>query len=129
ATTLRELIARDPCARRKARLHLGRHQDHLGLDRAALDAVPAQGEIVRLALIGSRRVGALTRDASSSITPALEARIDAIARGMPRCGAATRPLPDLPRPAPALPLPPRGGGGRTPHAGGGLRGGGASLRV
>ncbi len=83
ASTLRELIARDPRARRAARLHVGRHQDHLGLDSAALDAVPAQGEIVRLALIGSRRVGALTRDASASITPALDARIDAIARGMP----------------------------------------------
>jgi membrane protein DedA with SNARE-associated domain len=82
-STLRELIARDPRARWRAGVHLGFDENHLGCDRAALDRVPAVGELVRLALIASRRAGALCRDASHAITPALERRIAAIADTMP----------------------------------------------
>jgi membrane protein DedA with SNARE-associated domain len=81
--TLRELVARDRRLRRHSAHFLGHDPSHLGHDRAALDRVPQDGEIVRLALIGSRRVGARHRDASDLVTPALEARIAAIVDGMP----------------------------------------------
>jgi hypothetical protein len=80
---LRELIGRDRRLRGRSALYLGHDPSHLGLDRAALDRVPEQSEIVRLALIGSRRAGARHRDASEVVTPALEARIAAIVDGMP----------------------------------------------
>jgi len=82
-STLRELIARDRRARWRAGTHLGLDPSHLGCDRAALDGVPARGEIVRLALNGSRRAGALNRDARDAITPALEQKLVAIAESMP----------------------------------------------
>ena len=44
--------------------------------------VPAANQPVRLATIGSTRVGGLYRDGSACITPKLSARIDAIARDM-----------------------------------------------
>ena len=81
--TLRELVGRDRRLRRHSAHFLGHDPSHLGHDRAALDRVPQDGEIVRLALIGSRRVGARHRDASDLVTPALEARIAAIVDGMP----------------------------------------------
>jgi hypothetical protein len=81
--TLRELIARDRRLRRHSALFLGHDPSHLGHDRASLDRVPHDREIVRLALIGSRRVGARQRDASELVTPALAARIAAIVDGMP----------------------------------------------
>ena len=81
--TVRELIGRDPRLRGHAPLHLGHDPSHLAGDRAALDRVPEEGEIVRLSLIASRRAGALHRDASAVVTPALEARIAAIVDGMP----------------------------------------------
>lgn len=46
--------------------------------------VPALGEVVRLATIGSTRVGGLYRDGAAWITPALTTAIDAIARDMPQ---------------------------------------------
>jgi hypothetical protein len=81
--TLCELIGRDRRLRARSALYLGHDPSHLGLDRAALDRVPEQGEIVRLALIGSRRVGGRHRDAREVVTPALEARIAAIVDSMP----------------------------------------------
>ncbi len=55
-----------------------------------LDAtrVPAAGEVVRVATIGSTRVGGLYRDGAALITPQLVAAVDAIARDLPRfhCG-------------------------------------------
>jgi hypothetical protein len=68
------LIARDPRASRV------RHAGH----SVAVDGlrVPSAGERVRLATIGSTRVGGLYRDGSACITPALSARVDAIARDM-----------------------------------------------
>ena len=68
------LIARDP---RASRVHHGGHS--LAVDGLQ---VPAAGERVRLATIGSTRVGGLYRDGSDCITPALSARIDAIALDM-----------------------------------------------
>jgi hypothetical protein len=83
AATLRELIGRDPRARWRSRIHLGLDQSHLGCERGALDGVPARGEIVRLAMIGSQRAGALCRDAGADVTPALERKVAAIVQGLP----------------------------------------------
>ncbi len=74
--TLAELIAADPRASRLARSH--RHQCSHDDQR-----VPADGEVVRLATVGSTRVGGLYRDGCSHITPELTQAIDAIARDMP----------------------------------------------
>ncbi|CAN5735731.1 hypothetical protein BH11PSE7_BH11PSE7_07490 [soil metagenome] len=46
--------------------------------------IPAAGEVVRLATIGSTRVGGLYRDGGAFATPQLLAAVDAIARDMPR---------------------------------------------
>lgn len=71
-----ELIAGDPRAgrMRDSKLHECTH------DR---NRIPAVGEVVRLATIGSTRVGGIYRDGMSYITPQLGAAIDAIACDMP----------------------------------------------
>jgi membrane protein DedA with SNARE-associated domain len=80
---LRDLIRNDARARWKAHLHLGMDKTHGGLDAAALDRVPARGEIVQIALICNQRAGGLYRDGHAFITPDLVDRFDAIARSMP----------------------------------------------
>jgi membrane protein DedA with SNARE-associated domain len=80
--TVRQLIRSDARARWKSALHLGIDPSHRGVDRFDLDRIPARGEVVRIALIGNQRAGALYRDASRHITGALEARFDAIAGSM-----------------------------------------------
>ncbi|MBG9388666.1 hypothetical protein [Caenimonas aquaedulcis] len=74
--TVAELVAADPRASR-----IGGSPRH----ECAVDAsrVPAAGEAVRLATIGSTRVGGLYRDGAACITPQLVAAVDAIARDMP----------------------------------------------
>ena len=81
--TVRELILREPRANWKADLHLGRLKEHRGLASERPDYVPATGEVVRLAFIGSIRVGGLYRDGRTYVTSALERRFDAIARSIP----------------------------------------------
>lgn len=73
--TIASLIARDV---RLSRL------TGSSLHRCSYDPtrVPASGETVRLSTIASTRVGGLYEDATHAITPALTARIDAIARDM-----------------------------------------------
>lgn len=51
--------------------------------KARTDRVPARGEVVRLATIGSTRVGGLYRDGASLMTAQLARAVDAIARDMP----------------------------------------------
>lgn len=80
--TVRQLIARDARAQWKSALHLGIDPSHRGVDRRDLDVVPARGEVVRIALIGNQRAGALYRDGRRHITAALEAYFDRIARSM-----------------------------------------------
>ncbi len=80
--TLRQLIASDERAQWKSALHLGVDPSHRGVDRCDLDRVPARGEVVRIALIGNQRAGALYRDGRRNITTALEARFDGIVRSM-----------------------------------------------
>jgi membrane protein DedA with SNARE-associated domain len=75
-STLEALIRGHPRLARKAPLLLAQH-------RARLSEIPAAGETVRLALVGSNRVGGLYVDASHRITPALAARFDAIAAALP----------------------------------------------
>ena len=74
--TVAELVAADPRARRL--LNSPRHQPSYDPDR-----VPAAGEVVRLATIGSTRVGGLYRDGRCHITQQLTRAIDAIAKDMP----------------------------------------------
>lgn len=80
--TLRQLIADDARAQWKSAFHLGIDPTHRGIDAQALERVPERGEVVRLALIGNQRAGALYRDGRRHITAALEARFDGIARSM-----------------------------------------------
>ena len=80
--TIRELIGCDARAQWKQALHLGIDPTHRGVDALDLDRVPARGEVVRIALIGNQRAGALYRDGHRHITAALEQRFDAIARSM-----------------------------------------------
>lgn len=80
--TLRDLIAGDARAQWKSSLHLGADPSHRGVDPLDLERVPERGEVVRIALIGNQRAGALYRDGRRHITAALEARFDAIACSM-----------------------------------------------
>lgn len=73
--SIAELVAADPRLQRLSADGLHRVE----LDRAR---VPAAGERVRLATIGSTRVGGLYRDGGALLTLALTAAIDAIARDM-----------------------------------------------
>ncbi|MBK8915344.1 MAG: VTT domain-containing protein [Phycisphaerales bacterium] len=72
--TLEALILAHP----RYRLQAGTYLARMG-ERAQQQ--PALGERVRLAVAGNHCQGTLFRDGSHLITPALEARIDAIARG------------------------------------------------
>ncbi|MCW5635632.1 MAG: hypothetical protein KIT17_20005 [Rubrivivax sp.] len=74
--TLRELIERDPRAGRLAHLYLPRHEERL-------HTVPAPGEPVRLAFAGSHSRGAIFRNGTHLVTPAMEARFEALARRLP----------------------------------------------
>jgi hypothetical protein len=76
ASTVGRLIAADARARRLAAA--ARHQCTVDVDR-----IPAAGEIVRLATIGSTRVGGLYLDGAAHVTERLVAAVDAIARDMP----------------------------------------------
>lgn len=75
-SSLRDLILGNPRTLWKADLHLQANHDRL-------DEVPAAGEGVRLAVVGSNRVGGLYVDACSYVTPELTARIDEICRQIP----------------------------------------------
>jgi hypothetical protein len=74
--TVGQLVAADPRARRAAgsRWHEGAFD---------VSAVPGAGTVVRLATIGSTRVGGLYRNGDECITPQLSSAVDAIAMDMP----------------------------------------------
>jgi hypothetical protein len=75
--TLDELVAEDDRLRRA----FDRPREHqCDFDPAR---VPAAGEVVRLSLIGSTRVGGRYEDGSALATPELLAAIEAVARDMP----------------------------------------------
>lgn len=71
-----QLIASNPRLRRLRR-------DGLHCLSQPLDEVPCAGQRLRLATIGSTRVGGLYEDGSALVTEALTRHIDAIARDMP----------------------------------------------
>ena len=73
---LRDLIARDARAQRAG--NSVRHSCKLDMTR-----IPEAGEVVRLATIGSTRVGGLYRDGAECISPQLTKTIDDIAQDMP----------------------------------------------
>ena len=74
-STIAELMARHPRARRLGRD--GRSEPCCDISR-----IPLAGEIVRLSVTGSTRVGGMYRDATSLVTPELEDAINDIARDM-----------------------------------------------
>ena len=74
--TLRELVLAHPRAGRVPHLYLPRLATRLG-------DVPAPATAVPLVFTGNHCKGSVFHDATPSITPALTARIDAIARGIP----------------------------------------------
>jgi membrane protein DedA with SNARE-associated domain len=80
---LSELIQNDPRTKLRADFYLGGKSNHLGFGKEDLEHVPQEGELIRLAFIGSLRVGGLYRDASHLITPELTQRFDDISRSMP----------------------------------------------
>ncbi len=73
---LRALILADPRAGQLPHLYLRRHT-------ARLDEVPRAGESIRLAFAGSHSRGAIFRNGTHLVTPAMEARFDAISQAMP----------------------------------------------
>ena len=73
ASTLEQLIWTDARLRMQARTFLSRHT-------ARRHWIPAAGERVSLAMAGNHCQGTLFRDGRHLITPALEARLDTIAR-------------------------------------------------
>jgi len=75
-STVEELIWRHPRYRLQAHTFLERH-------REILHRVLEPGERLRLAVAGNHCQGTLFRDGRHLITPALEARIDAIAQAYP----------------------------------------------
>jgi hypothetical protein len=75
-SSIAALIAADPRAARLAKS--SKHEPRY--DGAK---VPASGEVVRLATIGSTRVGGLYRDGRACITAQLTHAVDSIARDMP----------------------------------------------
>jgi membrane protein DedA with SNARE-associated domain len=78
-----ELVKTDPRTKLRADFYLGGKSNHLGFGKEDLAHIPQEGELIRLAFIGSLRVGGLYRDARHLITPELNERFDAISRSMP----------------------------------------------
>jgi membrane protein DedA with SNARE-associated domain len=72
-STLEDLIWQHPRYRLQGETFVARH-------RAALRDVPAAGERVQLAIAGNHAQGTLFRDGTHLLTPALEQRIDEIAK-------------------------------------------------
>ncbi len=82
-SSLSKLIQNNPRTGFKSEYYLGKNHNHLGLTHEKLEQIPAEGEMVRLAFIGSIRIGGIYRDARHLITPELTKRFDDIARSIP----------------------------------------------
>jgi membrane protein DedA with SNARE-associated domain len=82
-STIKELIDQDERTKYKSKFYFGGDGRHSGIDPSMLQNVPKLGEKIRLAFIGSLRVGGTYRDGSRFITPELTERCDQIARSMP----------------------------------------------
>jgi membrane protein DedA with SNARE-associated domain len=75
-SSLRELIAADTRCRFK-------RQNYDALSAQTLAEVPQRGAIVRLAVVGSLRVGGIYRNGDRHVTPALRDAVERIADGLP----------------------------------------------
>ena len=75
-SSIRELIEADPRARFMKATFFRRHQDELKL-------IPPAGEPFQLVFAGNHKQGAVFRDGRHILTPALEGRIEEIARAIP----------------------------------------------
>jgi len=75
-STVAELIDAHPRYRLQSSVFLRRHA-------AIVDAVLARGERLQLAIAGNHAQGTMFRDGSHLMTPALERRVDEIARAVP----------------------------------------------
>jgi membrane protein DedA with SNARE-associated domain len=75
-STVEDLVWRHPRYRMQAHTFLERH-------RAVLSSVLSKGERLQLAIAGNHAQGTLFRDGRQLLTPALERRIDEIARACP----------------------------------------------
>ncbi len=75
-STLRALIMADPRHAKLQSLYVARLA-------ARLDEVPQQGETIQLVFAGNHCKGSIFRNGASEVTPALTARIEAIARSIP----------------------------------------------
>jgi hypothetical protein len=73
---LRQLITDDPRAGPLSHLYLTRHAARLG-------TIPGVGEAVRLAFAGSHSRGAIFRNGTHLVTPAMVARFDALSKAIP----------------------------------------------
>ena len=82
-STLRKLIQENPRTGFKSNYYFGKDPAHVGLSKEKLEQIPLAGEMVRLAFIGSIRIGGIYRDARHLITPELSERFDEIARSIP----------------------------------------------
>jgi membrane protein DedA with SNARE-associated domain len=82
-SALKELIKSNPRSKLKEDYYRGSNFSHQGIDKQLLEHIPEDGEMVRLAFIGSIRVGGLYRDASYLITPELTDRFDEIGKSIP----------------------------------------------
>ena len=76
-STVAQLVERDPRLQRA----MSHPEEHECVDRS--DEVPRAGEVVRLSLIGSTRVGGRYEDGSAFASDELTAAVDAIAQDMP----------------------------------------------
>jgi hypothetical protein len=74
--SLRKLILTNPRTRWKKGLLFALHRDWL-------DEVPPAGALIRLAIVGSNRVGGLYVAGNHCVTPALISRFDEIAKSIP----------------------------------------------
>lgn len=82
-STVEELIAKDERTRHKAKFYSGSDNRHAGISPELFSTIPKIGEKIRLAFIGSLRVGGTYRDGTQFITPALTERFDKLVRSMP----------------------------------------------
>jgi hypothetical protein len=82
-STVQELIAKDERTRHKAKFFSGSDNRHAGISPELFSSIPKVGEKIRLAFIGSLRVGGTYRDGTQFITPALSERFDELVRSTP----------------------------------------------
>jgi membrane protein DedA with SNARE-associated domain len=82
-SSVQELIKLDERTSFKSRFYLGKDTLHQGISLHDLAAVPLREEVVRLAFIGSIRVGGLYTNGENYITTKLNQRFNDIACSMP----------------------------------------------